>query len=71
MLPVRPGCLFRTFFLLHFLMRFGHEADWVFGVKLFPFEAHCWLAQGPAPVGDRAAIVSRYMPILVSHPVRP
>jgi hypothetical protein len=52
-LPLRPLCLFRSHLLLHFLRRVGGDADWVFGVTLFPFHAHCWLAVGDLLVGER------------------
>lgn len=42
--PVRPKCLFESFFLLHFLDLYGIGARWFFGVQLFPFRAHCWIA---------------------------
>ncbi|WBO24303.1 lasso peptide biosynthesis B2 protein [Sphingomonas abietis] len=65
-LPFRPQCLFRCYFLLQILERYGHTADWVFGVTLFPFEAHCWLAQGDVLIGEDAARAVQYEPILIS-----
>lgn len=68
-LPFRHQCLFRCYFLLRVLERAGHSADWVFGVTLFPFEAHCWLAQGDLLIGEDAARAMQYEPILILPPV--
>lgn len=62
-LPFRIQCLFRSFFLLHFLRRYGLYADWVFGVSLFPFHAHCWLADGDLLLGERIGKVEGFSTI--------
>lgn len=59
-LPFRIQCLFRSFFLLHFLSYYGLGADWVFGVSLFPFHAHCWLADGDLLLGERIGRVEGF-----------
>lgn len=64
-LPFPMLCLFRSFFLLHFLARHGHAADWVFGVTLFPFRAHCWLAIGDSLVGETSRRAVEFSPILI------
>jgi hypothetical protein len=63
-LPVRGECLFRALFLRRFLSSAGLGTDWVFGVHLFPFRAHCWLASGDIVVGDAVHRVMAYEPIL-------
>jgi len=65
LLPFPMLCLFRSFFLLQFLARRGHTADWVFGVTLFPFRAHCWLAIGDTLVGETSRRAAEYSLILV------
>lgn len=64
-LPVPILCLFRSFFLLHFLASYGYAADWVFGVSLFPFRAHCWLASGDLLLGETAGRAMEFSPIHV------
>ncbi len=63
-LPFRVQCLFRSFFLLHFLRCYGLRADWIFGVSLFPFHAHCWLADGDLLLGERIGKVEGFVTIV-------
>ena len=66
-LPLTPRqgvCLHRSFMLLHYLKAQAIAADWVFGVRTWPFAAHCWLQIGEVVVGDDLHRVSRYTPIL-------
>ncbi|MET3780812.1 hypothetical protein ABIC32_001457 [Brevundimonas sp. 1080] len=67
-LPLTPRqgvCLHRSFMLLHYLKEQAISADWVFGVRTWPFAAHCWLQIGDVVVGDDLHRVSRYTPILI------
>lgn len=64
-LPIAMLCLFRSFFLLHFLARYGKTADWTFGVTLFPFRAHCWLARDDLLIGETADRAAQFSPILI------
>ncbi len=64
-IPRQEVCLHRSFMLLHFLAERGLAADWVFGVRTWPFAAHCWVQIGPVVVGDDLHKVARYTPILV------
>lgn len=63
--PRQEVCLHRSFMLLHYLAERGQSADWVFGVRTWPFAAHCWLQIGDTIVGDDLYRVARYTPILV------
>ncbi len=63
-LPFRGQCLFRSFLLLHFLRMAGLGADWVFGVHLYPFRAHCWLAVRNHVIGDATHRIQAYRPIM-------
>jgi hypothetical protein len=47
-------CLFRSYVLLQYLAAQRLSASWVFGVSLFPFEAHCWLTWGDYLIGEKA-----------------
>lgn len=64
-IPRQGVCLHRSFMLIHFLAERGVAADWVFGVRTWPFAAHCWVQIGALVVGDDLHKVARYTPILV------
>ena len=67
LLPWVPGqgaCLYRAFVLLSMLRHAGQNAVWVFGVRTWPFSAHCWLQVGDAVLDDDPERVSRYTPIM-------
>jgi hypothetical protein len=60
-----PGvCLYRSFLLLAFLRRAGFDATWMFGVRTWSFEAHCWLQIGDTVIDDRADRIVGYTPIM-------
>lgn len=63
-LPLEGLCLQRSFLLLRLLARRGIAADWVFGVRTWPFVAHCWVQIDDSVVGDRLAHVRAFTPIL-------
>lgn len=66
-LPWTPGqgaCLYRAFLLLTLLRRHGQNATWVFGVKTWPFSAHCWLQVEHQVLDDDPDRVSLYTPIM-------
>jgi hypothetical protein len=62
-LPFRPSCLLHAYALARYLARHGHVADWIIGVRLFPFRAHCWLAAGDMLLAERAHLIEDYTPI--------
>lgn len=43
----------------------------MFGVALFPFEAHCWVVSGEFLMGERAERIARLSPIHIVEPERP
>lgn len=63
--PVSGKCLLRSYLLLRALHRDGLGALWVFGVRTWPFSAHCWLQCGDLVLDDHADRVQGYTPILV------
>ena len=63
--PWQGECLFRSFMLLSFLRMAGFDASWVFGVRTWPFQAHCWLQAGDMVLDDAADRVATFTPILV------
>lgn len=63
--PLSGKCLVRSFVLRRLLARRGHPCDWVFGVRLWPFAAHCWLQAGEVALDDIPERLAPYTPILV------
>jgi hypothetical protein len=62
--PFQGECLFRCFLLLAFLGLEARDATWVFGVRTYPFRAHCWLQVGDVLLDDAVERVCGYAPIL-------
>jgi hypothetical protein len=64
-LPFQGVCFYRAFLLLRVLRWRGFDARWVFGVRTWPFMAHCWLQVGDAVLDDTADRLEAFKPILV------
>jgi len=64
-IPFEGECLQRTFLVRCVLARRGIHPDWVFGVRTWPFVAHCWLQIGDLVIADTLDRVNRYTPIMV------
>ena len=62
-LPAPGKCLVRSFLLLRFLHRCGHDAVWVIGARTWPFTAHCWLQVGDVALDDAPERLVSYQPI--------
>lgn len=62
-LPIEGECLVRSALLMAFLRRQGLTADWVFGVRLWPFAAHCWVQIGDVCLNDDIERLWPYTPI--------
>lgn len=62
--PAQGACLHRAWVLRALLRQRGQDADWVFGVRTWPFSAHCWLQVGDAVLDDDPDRVALYTPIL-------
>ncbi len=60
------GCLVSSIMLLEYLRRHGIDADWVFGVRTFPFDAHCWVEFEGVVLNDVAEHVGWFTPIAAS-----
>ncbi|WP_433933398.1 lasso peptide biosynthesis B2 protein [Brevundimonas diminuta] len=66
-MPWVPGqgqCLYRAYLLRAFLASRGRGATWVFGVRTWPFSAHCWLQVGDVLLDDDLDRVALYTPIM-------
>ncbi|MBB4799059.1 hypothetical protein HNP32_002815 [Brevundimonas bullata] len=64
--PFEGECLQRSFQLRYYLAQRGITTEWVFGVRTWPFSAHCWLQVGDLIIGDRLERVARYTPIMTA-----
>lgn len=64
-LPLDGLCLYRSHLLRTYLVSLGHSVDWMFGVRTWPFRAHCWLQAGDVALDDEAERVAAYHPIMV------
>lgn len=64
-LPFQGVCLYRSFLLLRVLRWRGYDARWVFGVRTWPFGAHCWLQVEDVVLDDTADRLAGYTAIMV------
>jgi len=62
--PLDGVCLFRSGMLSAFLTALGHRPTWVFGVRTWPFQAHCWLQVDDVALDDEAERLCAFTPIL-------
>lgn len=62
--PVRYICLSDSLALLEFLAMYGIFPDWVFGVKLEPWAAHCWVQQDDFLFNEIADEAGSYSPVM-------
>jgi hypothetical protein len=63
--PTSAKCLLRAFMLLRLLRRHGEDALWIFGVRTWPFHAHCWLQCEDMVLDDYPERIGAFTPILV------
>lgn len=64
-LPWEGDCLQRAFLLHQHLHRRGLACRWVFGVRAWPFLAHCWVQIDDVVIGDSLSRVGAFTPIMV------
>jgi hypothetical protein len=57
-------CLYDSLALLEFLARFELYPTWVFGIKLEPWAAHCWVQQGQFVFNEGVEEAAAYTPIM-------
>lgn len=62
--PLQGACLLQAAWLIEFLGQADLSADWVFGVRTWPFSAHCWVQAGEVVLNDTVERVSPYRVIL-------
>lgn len=59
----RDKCLLRSLALQDFLATHGHVSALVFGVRLHPFRAHCWLQHGSTVLNDTIEVIGSFRPL--------
>lgn len=57
-------CLFDSLALIEFLHFYRLYPNWIFGVRLEPFHAHCWVQHGDHVFNEPVDIIRPYTPIL-------
>lgn len=65
LVPVKGNCLTDSLALLQLLGPTRYAAMLVFGVKLHPFAAHCWLQSNDLVLNDRLDNVAAFSPVRV------
>lgn len=63
-LPMDGACFFRSDMLRAYLTALGHSVIWSFGVRTWPFHAHCWLQVEDMALDDEAERLAAYRPIM-------
>lgn len=61
--PIPRNCLLDSIALLRWLGRDNVAATLVFGAKLDPFAAHCWVQAGDLLLTDRLEEIERFTPV--------
>ncbi|MAN74213.1 lasso peptide biosynthesis B2 protein [Henriciella sp.] len=61
---IHDACFFRSFLLVGYLARFGIQADWIFGMRLAPFGAHCWVVWKDMLLNEALDTVAEYQPVM-------
>lgn len=62
-IPMAPHCLTDCLALIGWLRLQGAVCSLVFGVKLDPFAAHCWVQAGEVLLSDRCEAIERFTPV--------
>lgn len=65
MVPIAPNCLPDSLALSFFLARRDLFPEIVFGVKLDPFAAHCWVQTDQLVLNDSRDTIEGFVPVLV------
>jgi hypothetical protein len=58
------ACLSRSYLLMRYLASAGVKANWVFGVQLSPFSAHCWVEHEGCVLNEHLDTALEFQPIL-------
>lgn len=58
-------CLYDSLALIEFLSRYGIFPSWVFGVRLEPWAAHCWVQEAGYIFNEDLEEAAGYTPVMV------
>jgi hypothetical protein len=62
--PINYVCLYDSLALIEFLAAYRVFPTWVFGVKLEPWAAHCWVQEGRLCFNEDVEEAAGYVPIM-------
>lgn len=62
--PVNYLCLYDSLALLEFLARYRIFPTWVFGIRLEPWAAHCWVQDGGFTFNEGVEEAANYTPVM-------
>lgn len=62
--PRTARCLPSSMSMINFLHSYGYAVRWVFGVRTYPFEAHCWVEAGGVVLNDSVEHIRSFTPIV-------
>ncbi|WP_158085624.1 lasso peptide biosynthesis B2 protein [Henriciella aquimarina] len=60
----QDACYLRSLTLIRYLAGLGISADWVFGVRLAPFGAHCWVERDGLLLNESSDVAAEYEPLM-------
>ena len=60
----KDNCYFNSAVLMFYLISLGYRPLWIFGVKVNPFAAHCWVQVEEIVVSDYVQATEVYAPIM-------
>lgn len=58
-------CYFDCAVLMFYLIKCGHDPQWVFSVQVAPFRAHCWVQVNDILVSDSLFSATSFDPIMI------
>ena len=61
----KDNCLFDSYLFFEYFIKQAIPVNWVFGVDLYPFAAHCWIEYKGLILNDQLERVSAFKPIYV------
>lgn len=57
---LKNACLFNSHILIEFCSFFNIYPSWIFGIRVMPFKAHCWVENNGLIYDDSIEIISSY-----------
>lgn len=63
--PRRYLCLYDSLALIEFLARYDIHPSWIFGVRLEPWSAHCWVQEAGYAFNEDIEEAAGYTPVMV------